>query len=159
MTSNLGSDLIRQRIEAGTSFNAQEVRREIMDLLKASVRPEFLNRIDEIVLFNPLDKEAIRQIVMIQFARIQQLALESHGISLRLTDGARDYLAEAGFDSAFGARPVKRLLQREVVNKLAEEILSGWISAGQIVTLDVAPDASGLVMETEPLAAEEGVGA
>ncbi len=156
MTSNLGSELIRQRIENGVVFDTREVWREIMDLLKASVRPEFLNRIDEIVLFNPLDQEVIREIVQIQFARIQRLALESHGLTLRLTDAAGDYLAEAGFDPAFGARPVKRLLQREVVNKLAEEILSGWVGTGQTVTLDVAPDASGLVLETAPLPMEDG---
>jgi len=151
MTSNLGSDLIRQRIESEDPFDSHLMRREVMDLLKASVRPEFLNRIDEIVLFNPLNKEVIRQIVTIQFARIQRLALESQGVSLVLTDEARDYLAEVGFDQAFGARPVKRLLQREIVNKMAEEFLSGWISAGQIVTIDVAPDGSGLLLETEPV--------
>ena len=155
MTSNLGSDLIRQRIESGSLFDSHEVRKEIMDLLKASVRPEFLNRIDEIVLFNPLDKEVIRQIVTIQFARIQRLALESKGVSLVLTDEAKDYLAEAGFDPAFGARPVKRVFQREIVNKLAEELLSGWVSAGQTVTVDVAPDGSGILLETEPLSAAE----
>ena len=154
MTSNLGSDLIRRRIESDTPFDAQEVQHEIMDLLKASVRPEFLNRIDEIVLFNPLDQEVIRQIVTIQFTRVQRLAQESHGISLTLTDDARDYLAQEGFNPAFGARPVKRLLQREIVNKLAEEFLSGWVSAGQTVSIDVAPDASGLLLETEPLAPE-----
>ncbi|MCY4204843.1 MAG: ATP-dependent chaperone ClpB [Bacteroidetes bacterium] len=156
MTSNLGSDLIRQRIESGDLFEPQVVRREIMSLLKANVRPEFLNRIDEIVLFNPLEREIIREIVSIQFARIQRLALESKGVSLILTDGAKDYLAEAGFDQAFGARPVKRLLQREIVNKLAEEFLSGWISAGQTVTIDVAPDASGLLLETEPMSVAGG---
>lgn len=155
MTSNLGSDLIRQRIEAGHEFHSSDIRHAVMDLLKASVRPEFLNRIDEIILFNPLGKEVIREIVLIQFARIQLLAFESHGVFLRLTDNARDYLAEAGFDPAFGARPVKRLLQREVVNKLAEEILTGWISAGQTVTFDAVSDAGGLVLEAEPLAVED----
>ena len=155
MTSNLGSDLIRRRIESDISFDAPEVRNEIMDLLKASVRPEFLNRIDEIVLFNPLDQEVIRQIVTIQFARIQRLAQESHGIFLELTDGAIDYLSREGFNPAFGARPVKRLLQREIVNKVAEEFLSGWIADGQTVSIDVASDGSGLLLETEPLAAED----
>lgn len=151
MTSNLGSDLIRRRIELGETLDRQALRREIMDLLKMSVRPEFLNRIDDIVLFNSLDKDAIRQIVTIQFARIQRLALQSHEVSLTLTEGARDYLAEEGYDPAFGARPVKRLLQREIVNTLAEEILSGWVSAGQTVNVDVVSDGSGLVLETEPM--------
>ncbi len=151
MTSNLGSDLIRQRIESGGKFDSRKLRGEIMNLLKASVRPEFLNRIDEIILFNPLDREVIREIVTIQFARIQKLALESKGVFLRLTDGAKDYLAEEGFDQAFGARPVKRILQREIVNKLAEQFLSGWVSAGQTVTADLAPDGSGILLETEPI--------
>ena len=151
MTSNLGSDLIRQRIEMEETLDRQALRREIMDLLKMSVRPEFLNRIDEIVLFNSLDKDVIRKIVTIQFARVQRLALQSHEVSLTLTEGARDYLAEKGFDPAFGARPVKRLLQREIVNALAEEILSGWVSAGQTVNVDVASDGSGLVLETESM--------
>ncbi len=155
MTSNLGSDLIRQQIESGEVFDADRVRSEIMTLLKASVRPEFINRIDEIVLFNPLEEDVIREIVKIQFARIQRLAIESHGVSLILTDSATDYLAEAGFDPAFGARPVKRLLQREIVNKLAEEFLSGWITAGQTVIVDAAPDGSGLLLEIETVGVDE----
>lgn len=155
MTSNLGSDLIRQQIESNEVFDSNQVRSEIMNLLKASVRPEFLNRIDEIILFNPLDEEVIREIVGIQFARIQRLAQESHGISLTLTDRATDYLAEVGFDPAFGARPVKRLLQKEIVNKLAEEVLSGWITAGQTVMVDATVDGSGLLLEMDPITMEE----
>ncbi|MCY4234674.1 MAG: ATP-dependent chaperone ClpB [Bacteroidetes bacterium] len=155
MTSNLGSDLIRQQIESREVFNSDRVRLEIMNLLKASVRPEFLNRIDEIVLFDPLNEDVIREIVIIQFGRIQRLALESHGVSLTLTDSATDYLAEAGFDPAFGARPVKRLLQREIVNKLAEQVLSGWITAGQRVLIDAATDGSGLILEIDPVALEQ----
>ncbi|MCY4171639.1 MAG: ATP-dependent chaperone ClpB [Bacteroidetes bacterium] len=155
MTSNLGSDLIRQQIESREVFNSDRVRLEIMNLLKASVRPEFLNRIDEIVLFDPLNEDVIREIVIIQFGRIQRLALESHGVSLTLTDSATDYLAEAGFDPAFGARPVKRLLQREIVNKLAEQVLSGWITAGQRVLIDAATDGSGLLLEIDPVALEQ----
>jgi len=155
MTSNLGSDLIRQQIESREVFNSDRVRLEIMNLLKATVRPEFLNRIDEIVLFDPLNEDVIREIVIIQFGRIQRLALESHGVSLTLTDSATDYLAEAGFDPAFGARPVKRLLQREIVNKLAEQVLSGWITAGQRVLIDAATDGSGLILEIDPVALEQ----
>ncbi|MCY4225665.1 MAG: AAA family ATPase, partial [Bacteroidetes bacterium] len=155
MTSNLGSDLIRQQIESGQTFEAQKVRQEIMSLLKASVRPEFLNRIDEILLFNPLEKEVVREIVAIQFARFRQLVLQSHGVSLILTDRATDYLADAGFDPAFGARPVKRLLQREVVNTLAEEFLLGRISSGQTVSIDVSDDGSGLRLTYEPARMED----
>jgi len=155
MTSNLGSDLIRQQIESGQTFEAQKVRQEIMSLLKASVRPEFLNRIDEILLFNPLEKEVVREIVAIQFGRFRQLVLQSHGVSLILTDRATDYLADAGFDPAFGARPVKRLLQREVVNTLAEEFLLGRISSGQTVSIDVSDDGSGLRLTYEPARMED----
>ncbi len=157
MTSNLGSDLIRQRVESEETPDRQTLQREIMELLKVSVRPEFLNRIDDIVLFNSLDKDAIRQIVTIQFARIQRLALESHEVSLTLTEKARDYLAEKGYDPAFGARSVKRILQREIINRLAEEILSGWISGGQTVIVGTAPDGSGLTLETGPMVAAEGL--
>ena len=153
MTSNLGSELLRRRMEQlGENISPGDLRAlksDIFHLLKESLRPEFLNRIDEIVLFNPLDKSVIRQIVELQFEHIQALVRASQSIDLSLTDAARDYLAEQGFDSAFGARPVKRLLQREITNKLAEEVLSGWISEGQSVRVDLAEDGSGLTLETD----------
>jgi ATP-dependent Clp protease ATP-binding subunit ClpB len=152
MTSNLGSDLIRERMEALDSDIDQQaqdrLRDDLMNLLKQRLRPEFLNRIDEIVMFRPLGREQIRSIVEIQFERIRRMAFKSHGVALELTDDAKDWLAERGFDPVFGARPLKRVLQREIANKLAEEILSGWIQDGETVRIDIADDGSGLTFET-----------
>ena len=152
MTSNLGSELLRKRIEAldgeVSDQSEQQLHEELLGLLKQKLRPEFLNRIDETVLFHPLGKEEIRQIVEIQFARVQALVARSHDVTLDLTPTAMDWLAARGFDPAFGARPLKRVLQREITNKLAEEVLSGWISDGETVHIDLADDASGLTFET-----------
>ena len=151
MTSNLGADLLRRRIEAyeGVLKDGERasLQREILGLLRERLRPEFLNRIDETVLFNPLGPAQIRQIVEIQFGRIRDLARTSHGLDLSLSEAAMDYLARKGYDPAFGARPIKRLLQREITNRLAEDVLSGWIGEGQVVSVDVASEGKGLVME------------
>ena len=153
MTSNLGSELLRRRMEdlgeQITVADLSDLKGNIFSLLKESLRPEFLNRIDEIVLFNPLNKDTIRQIVMLQFERIRALAKESHDLTLTITDRACNFLADQGFDSAFGARPIKRILQREITNRLAEAVLSGWIKPAQHVAIDLAPDESGLVLEEE----------
>ncbi len=152
MTSNLGSEIIQQRLDAfdGALPEGAEERlaEELLGLLKARMRPEFLNRIDEVVLFHPLGRAEIRQIVEIQFRRLQALAAQSHHITLELTDPAKDWLAERGFDPVFGARPLKRVLQREITNKLAEELLSGWVQDGETLRIDLAADASGLTFET-----------
>ena len=151
MTSNLGSELIRERIDAFGGEVPPEVyermREEILQLLRQRLRPEFLNRIDEIIVFRPLGHEEIRKIVEIQFARIQQLAARSHKLKLELTDAAKDWLAGRGFDPVFGARPLKRVMQREITNKLAEEILAGFFTDGDTIRIDVAPDGSGLIFE------------
>ena len=153
MTSNLGSELLRRRMEdlgeQITVADLSDLKGNIFSLLKESLRPEFLNRIDEIVLFNPLNKDTIRQIVMLQFERIRALAKESHDLTLTITDRACNFLADQGFDSAFGARPIKRILQREITNRLAEAVLSGWIKPAQQVAIDLASDESGLVLEEE----------
>lgn len=154
MTSNLGSERIRERMDAldgDMSASAEDrLRDEILFLLKQKLRPEFLNRIDEIVMFRPLGKDEIRAIVEILFRHVQHLALKSHDIKLELTDPAKDWLADQGFDPAFGARPLKRVIQRQIANKLAEEILSGWAQDGEHMRIDLAPDASGLTFETLP---------
>ncbi|MEM6335926.1 MAG: ATP-dependent chaperone ClpB [Bacteroidota bacterium] len=152
MTSNLGSDVIRSRMDALdgelTDKASEVLQNEILSLLKQRLRPEFLNRIDEVVMFHPLSQSDIRQIVELQFERIRQLALKSQRLDVQLTDQAMDWLAEKGFDPVFGARPLKRVLQREIANKLAQEILSGWLTEGDTIRIDLAPDQSGLAFET-----------
>ena len=143
MTSNLGSHIIQAKFAEDEGWNhtlvVAEAKNEVMDLLKQTIRPEFLNRIDEIVLFEPLTKANIRQIVTIQFKQIQQRLAES-GIQLDATDDVLDKLGEEGFDPTFGARPLKRVLQRRVLNALSKEILSGSIKKDSIVLMDVDPD-------------------
>jgi ATP-dependent Clp protease ATP-binding subunit ClpB len=151
MTSNLGSDVIRDRL-AGVQGEVPEdlssrVETEVMNLLKKQLRPEFLNRIDEIVMFNPLGKGDIRKIVEIQFERIRNMVERNQHVHLELSESAMDWLGEKGYDPVFGARPLKRLMQRELTNKLAEEILSGWIHEGASVGIELAQDGSGLVFE------------
>jgi ATP-dependent Clp protease ATP-binding subunit ClpB len=135
----------------------ETLRRDLMDRLKSQLRPEFLNRVDEIVVFRPLGRDEIRHIVEIQFERIRQMAEKSHGLRLVLTDAAKDALAAEGFDPVFGARPLKRVLQREVANRLAERILAGVVEPGQTLRIDRGAD-GGLVFETDeaPHKAAEG---
>jgi len=152
MTSNLGSELIQDRIAAGdgeiTPETEARLREDLLGLLKQRMRPEFLNRIDETVLFHPLGRDDIREIAEIQFERIRQLASHSNDIDLELTYEARDFLAREGFDPVFGARPLKRVIQREITNKLAEEVLSGWVKPGHHVKIDVTKKKDGLVFES-----------
>ncbi len=155
MTSNLGSELIQGRIEEGQGLSSAEEERlfdELTGVLKQRLRPEFLNRIDEIVMFHPLSRDEIRHIVDIQFEHVRRLALSSNGLNVELTDEARDYLARVGFDPVFGARPLKRVIQREITNKLAAEILSGWLEPDETVRIALLGD--GLSFETVPTPAE-----
>lgn len=151
MTSNLGSELIQDRMDAmdGELSDAaeQKLNDDLMSLLKKKLRPEFLNRIDEVVMFHPLGRKEIRNIVEVQFERVVNIAMKSHNIMLELTDQAKDWIADRGFDPVFGARPLKRVLQREVENKLAEQLLSNWIQNGDTVRIDLSPDGSGLTFE------------
>ncbi len=156
MTSNMGSEVIRERIEAARTFDDKafaDMKDKMGLLLRERLRPEFLNRIDEIVLFRPLGPEQIRRIVDIQYARIEALARRNQNLSLALSSAARDWLAEQGYDPTFGARPLKRLLQQEISNKLAEEILAGRIADGDPVHIDLAPDAAGLTFDAAASAA------
>ncbi|MEX2400730.1 MAG: ATP-dependent chaperone ClpB [Rhodothermales bacterium] len=160
MTSNMGSDIIQDRIEEMGEFDEaarEKVKDEIFSLLKQRLRPEFLNRIDEIVMFRPLGREQIRGIVDIQFARVQRIAQRNHNLTLTLTEEAKDWIAARGYDPTFGARPLKRVLQREITNKLAEEVLSGEIVDGSHVLIDVATGRSGLTFETVADEAEASV--
>jgi len=129
MTSNIGSHLIQDRFENLETDRAQTIAQtkiEVFELLKKSIRPEFLNRIDELIMFTPLDRDEIRSIVDIQL-RILENQLSEMGVSLTVTDPAKDWLAELGFDPQFGARPLKRVIQKELLNELSKEILKGNI--------------------------------
>ena len=139
MTSNMGSSLIRDRFEQLTDANRErvvaETKAEVLDLLKKTIRPEFLNRIDEIIMFTPLTEQEIRQIVGLQLKGIERMAA-ANGIALQFSDAAVAYLAEKGYDPQFGARPVKRAIQELVLNELSKEILSGKIDRGHAVKVD-----------------------
>jgi len=137
MTSNTGSSIIQENMELlGTGPESfEKTRREVLDLLKRTLRPEFLNRIDEIIMFHPLTEENVRQILQIQADRIVKL-LEEKDIKLTLTDKALDYLQKKGYEPVYGARPLKRLLQRELVNELARRILEGSVESSRPVTVD-----------------------
>jgi len=140
MTSNLGSNIIQENFEDITERNKEEIvdrtRLEVMNLLRQTIRPEFLNRVDEIILFQPLMKTEIRGIVNIQLNNLKRLVAQS-GIQLEFSDYALDFLAEQGFDPQFGARPLKRLIQKEIVNQLSRRILAGEIDKSQPVLVDV----------------------
>lgn len=138
MTSNMGSHIIQEKFEnAGGNFESasETAKIEVLGLLKQTVRPEFLNRIDEIIMFTPLTQSNIRQIVEFQLKGVSKM-LEHQHITLDATPEAIDYLAKKGYDPEFGARPVKRVVQREVLNELSKEILSGKITTDSIILLD-----------------------
>ena len=136
MTTNIGSSLIQERFGAINDTNEEEViedtKKAVFELLKHSVRPEFLNRIDETTMFRPLTKGDLRKIVGIQFKLIQK-RLEESGVKLEADDRVLDQLGKTGFDPQFGARPLKRLLQREILNELSKEILSGRIQKDAVI--------------------------
>lgn len=126
MTSNIGSNLIQEKIEeTGGKFSDEiydELQDKLMDRLKNAIRPEFINRVDDFIVFHPLEKEHIRKIVDIQLQRVYKM-LEKRGVTLDITDNVKDWLADRGFDPVYGARPLKRLIQTQIVNKLATKIL------------------------------------
>jgi ATP-dependent Clp protease ATP-binding subunit ClpB len=140
MTSNLGSSLIREAIEGNegsmTDDQAEKLRDELIQMLRTTLRPEFVNRVDEIVMFRPLTVEQIREVVRLQFSRVSQM-LEEKGIKSEITDRAVAWLAEKGFDPLFGARPVKRLIQKEVVNELSKALIAGTIDKEKAVRIDI----------------------
>ena len=137
MTSNMGSHLIQESFEKykDTEEAIEKAKEEVLQLLKQTVRPEFINRIDDIVMFAPLTEADIRQIVRLQLNSIIKLVAREN-IVLEATNEAIDYLAERGYDPQFGARPVKRVLQKEVMNALSKEILKGNIKAGSLILID-----------------------
>ena len=143
MTSNMGSNLIRERFEHITAANRDEVMQrtkgEVLDLLKQSIRPEFLNRIDEIIMFAPLTETEINKIVRLQIKGVEHM-LAQNGITLRMTDAAVDFLTREGYDPQFGARPVKRAIQRYVLNDLSKQIIAGNVDNSKAITVDVQGD-------------------
>ena len=143
MTSNLGSSLIRERFEHLTAENRDEVightRDDVMEMLKKSIRPEFLNRIDEIIMFTPLDEEQIRQIVTMQLTGVKKM-LAKNGITLEVTDSAISLLGKAGYDPEFGARPVKRAIQALVLNQLSKDIIAARVSRNRPIIIDAEGD-------------------
>ncbi len=143
MTSNEGSSIIRQNFaeakEGEREATIQKSKQEVMDLLKMKIRPEFLNRIDEIVLFTPLDKKEIQEIVNLQVKSVQKM-LASNGVKLDVTPAALELLAEDGYDPEFGARPVKRTIQRLVLNQLSKDILAQKVNRDHPIKIDVKDD-------------------
>ena len=139
MTSNMGSQLIREKFSRMTDSDkpriVEETKNQVLEMLKANVRPEFLNRIDEIIMFTPLNKAEIKQIVSLQIGNARRM-LERNGISLDITDKALDLLAEEGYDPEFGARPVKRVIQREILNRLSKGILAGKVDKEKSISID-----------------------
>lgn len=146
MTSNMGAQIIQERFAAAADGKrldpevVEKTRGEVVDLLKQHLKPEFLNRIDEIVMFEPLTRRDIERIVEIQLGIVGRM-LSENGIVLEYTDAARDWIATAGFDPLYGARPVKRTIQRYVVNDLSKRILAGEVDRSKPIRIDAANDA------------------
>ena len=145
MTSNMGSQVIQENFSGnfgGEKVPAEVVertRREVIDLLKQQLKPEFLNRIDEIVMFEPLTHKDIERIVDIQLGIVSKMLAEN-GIRLEYTDRAREWIAAAGYDPLYGARPVKRTIQRYVVNDLSKRILAGDVDRSKPISIDAGKD-------------------
>jgi len=139
MTSNMGSNIIRENFEQMTDENREKIiedtKQEVLGLLKTTIRPEFLNRIDEIIMFTPLDESEIREIVELQLNNISK-QLESNAIDIQFTDAAVALIADEGYDPQFGARPVKRVIQREVLNPLSKDILAHSINREKPIIVD-----------------------
>jgi ATP-dependent Clp protease ATP-binding subunit ClpB len=140
MTSNIGSHIIQEHFDSVTEKNVEEVtsraKVEVMNLLRQTIRPEFLNRVDEIIMFHPLMKKEIMNILRIQLNALKSLVAQSN-IELKFSDYTLEFLAEQGFDPQFGARPLKRLIQKEIVNQLSKRILAGDIDKSRPVLVDV----------------------
>jgi len=139
MTSNIGSSLIQESFEGMTDKNQEEViektKTQVFELLKQTIRPEFLNRIDELVMFAPLNETQIEEIVRLQISLIQK-TLAGNGVQLELTEAAIHYIADKGFDPQFGARPVKRAIQKLVLNDLSKQLIAGTVHSDQVVVVD-----------------------
>ena len=148
MTSNLGSQLISQKIDADFAPDGDwenvfgELRTELFQMLRQTIRPEFLNRVDEVIIFRPLSRVDIRTIVTLQLRRVQE-TVAARDMALEITDEAKDWLAKLGYDPTYGARPLKRVIQKHIVNPLSQKILAGEFGAGD--TVEVGLDTHGLI--------------
>jgi ATP-dependent Clp protease ATP-binding subunit ClpB len=140
MTSNIGSHLIQENFAGMNDVNKEEVlaktRSEVYELLKKSIRPEFLNRIDEVIMFEPLTREDVTEVVRIQFDHIKKQLAEQQ-LHISATDEAIEWLAQLGYDPQFGARPVKRVIQKQVLNELSKQLLAGKVDKDNEIILDV----------------------
>lgn len=143
MTSNMGSNVIRENFSKMTPENKDEViektKQEVLDMLKQTIRPEFLNRIDETIMFTPLNRQEIEEIVGLQVKSVKRM-LEANGITLEVTPAALSLLADEGYDPEFGARPVKRVIHRLVLNRLSKDILAQTVDRSRPIIIDVAND-------------------
>ncbi|MEW5844995.1 MAG: ATP-dependent chaperone ClpB [Bacteroidota bacterium] len=143
MTSNIGSHIIQENYAQLNKNNADQVfertRNQVFELLKQSIRPEFLNRIDEIIMFTPLNRDQIKQVVLLQFDRIKQM-LAQNGVSIEITDSAVEWITDIGFDPVYGARPIKRVMQKKILNELSKQLLAGTINKDQTITVDYFGD-------------------
>jgi ATP-dependent Clp protease ATP-binding subunit ClpB len=142
----MGAHLIQDKFENIENLSDNErydviesTKKEVFELLRKTIRPEFLNRIDETIMFQPLTKDNIREIVKIQFKSLQN-RLKENEIELLQTDKAINWIADKGYDPQFGARPVKRVIQREVLNELSKAILSGEVGLNSVIELDIVND-------------------
>ncbi len=136
----MGSNVIRENFEKMTPENREETiettKGQVLDMLKQTIRPEFLNRIDEIIMFTPLNRNEIEEIVGLQVKSVQKM-LAVNGITLEVTPAAINYLADEGFDPEFGARPVKRVIHRQVLNRLSKDILAQTVDKDKPIIIDV----------------------
>jgi len=143
MTSNIGSHIIQEKMSEMEGWNnhivMEEAKKEVMTLLKQVVRPEFLNRVDEIVMFEPLSKENLRQIVQIQFRQIKD-RLKEQGILLEASEEALMHIAEEGYEPTMGARPLKRVMQKRILNELSKQILGNYITKDSVVMMELGND-------------------
>ena len=148
MTSNMGSQYIQSQMEKLNGSNKaqiiEETKREVMNMLKKTIRPEFLNRIDETIMFLPLTEKEIKQIVNLQISNVQKMLAEN-GVELKLTDAATDFLARAGYDPEFGARPVKRAIQHYMLNDLSKKLLAQAVDRNKPIIVDADAAGNGLV--------------
>ena len=148
MTSNMGSGYIQSQMEKLNSSNkeqiVEETKKEVMNMLKKTIRPEFLNRIDETIMFLPLTEPEIKQIVVLQIKSVQKM-LSGNGVELVLTNAAIDFLANAGYDPEFGARPVKRAIQHYLLNDLSKKLLAQEVDRSKPITVDASTTDDGLV--------------